>query len=158
MDDGHMHDYKEKYNIAIILWKPPCIIITSIRPLPLGQYFHHHILRMDETVEVSELYLIIVWCIVLNIIKLGTIEYLHPNNAKDIEEKSKNIEEFNDNWHDFYKSRKQSLDFLDNLESFSSDIFAREDHLNQTYYPQKTKYFHKFIELWTSLYKEKDDT
>ncbi len=101
-----MHDYKEKYNISIILGKPPCIIIASIRPLSLGKYLHHHILRMDETVEIRELYLVIILCIVFNVVKLGAIKYLHSNYAKNIEEKGKDIEKFDDYWHDFYKSRK----------------------------------------------------
>lgn len=61
---------------------------------------------MDKTVEIRELDLVIILCIVFNVVKLGAIKDLHSNYAKDIEEKGKDIKKFDDDWHDFYKSRK----------------------------------------------------
>ena len=58
---------------------------------------------MNETVKICKLNLVVIVCVVLYLVKLRTIKYLHSNDAKNIKEKSENIEKFYDDRHNFYE-------------------------------------------------------
>jgi hypothetical protein len=54
-----------------------------------------------EGVKVRELYLIVVVGGVADLVEVGIVEGLHPDDAEDVEEKYEQVEELKDDWDDF---------------------------------------------------------
>ena len=69
------------------------------------------------------------------------VKSFHANDTENEEEKPKDIEKFDYDWHYLEESREKSFEFLYNINLLSCEVATIEDRFGTSYKSEKAKKF-----------------